>query len=79
MLDDVKGFFGFGPSGDGTWLYGESGRQSYESSVLALAPKRPRDASILWLKEVGAMTADQIEQLDAIYAHRHSLTHELRR
>jgi hypothetical protein len=79
VLDDVKGFFGFSPLGDGTWLYGESGCQDYESSVLALAPKRPFAASLLWLKEMNAITADQMEQLDAIYAHRHSLTHDLGR
>ena len=78
VIDDVKGFFGYNALiGDGTWLHGESGKRDYEKSVLARAPRNPFKASLLWLEDGGAITSAQVERLDAIYAHRHDLTHEL--
>src|SRR4051794_19919793 len=77
VLDDVKSFFGYSPLGDGTWLLGEFGKTAYEASVLSRAPKRPFEASLLWLEEMEAITTEQKARLDAIYAHRHDLTHEL--
>lgn len=78
VIDDVKGFFGYSTlSGEGTWLYGESGKTDYEKSVLARIPRNPFKASLLWLEEGEAITGAQVERLDAIYTHRHDLTHEL--
>lgn len=77
VLDDVKGFFGYSPLGDGVWLLGEAGKEAYMASVLSRAPKRPFEASLLWLEEMKAITTEQRDRLDEIYAHRHDLTHEL--
>jgi hypothetical protein len=79
VLDDVKGFYGYiGFRGDNVWLP-ESGELEYQRSVLALAPKKPFQASLLWLQNMEAITAEQSARLDDIYAHRHDLTHELAR
>ncbi|MCZ2818177.1 hypothetical protein [Modestobacter sp. VKM Ac-2984] len=77
VLDDVKSFFGYSPLRDGMWLLGESGKRDYDASVLSRAPKRPFQASLLWLEDMEAITTEQRKRLDAIYAHRHDLTHEL--
>jgi hypothetical protein len=59
VLDDVKGFYGYiGFRGDNVWLP-ESGELEYERSVLALAPKKPFQASLLWLQNMEAITAEQ--------------------
>jgi hypothetical protein len=52
-------------------------QQRYEQQVLSLAPRKKFRASLLWLVQGGAITQDQADRLDLIYAHRHSLTHEL--
>jgi hypothetical protein len=49
----------------------------YEKHVLSRAPKSPFRASLLWLVDAGAITQEQADRLDDIYAHRHDLTHEL--
>ena len=78
VLEDVKAFFGYSDLfGDGVWLLGPSGEESYRASVLSLSPKKPFEASLLWLQDMGAINADQVGRLDEIYAHRHDLTHEL--
>lgn len=79
VLDDVKGFYGYiGALGDNVWLP-ESGELEYQRNVLTLAPNRPFQASLLWLRNRNAVTAEQAARLDDIYAHRHDLTHELAR
>ncbi|MCV7435572.1 hypothetical protein [Mycolicibacterium bacteremicum] len=52
-------------------------RQRYQHEVLSLAPKKRFRASLLWLVNSGAITQSQADRLNLIYAHRHSLTHEL--
>ncbi|MBY8872012.1 hypothetical protein K7640_09180 [Micromonospora sp. PLK6-60] len=74
VIDDVRGFYliGFDESG---YTYDE---QRYEAQVLRRDPKRRKmRASLLWLVESGAITLQQADRLDEIYAHRHDLTHEL--
>jgi hypothetical protein len=79
VLDDVKAFYGYiSVRGDKVWLP-ESGELEYQRSVLTLAPKKPFQASLLWLRSMKAITAEQAARLDDIYAHRHDLTHELAR
>lgn len=73
VLDRTKGFFGKSPLDD-TWFYGED---DYKRSVLGKAPKSAFKASLLWLVEMKAISQAQADRLDAIYAHRHELTHEL--
>lgn len=78
VVDDVKSFFGYSDLIDGgTWLFGETGRKDYEKSVLARLPSNRFKASLLWLEEGGAIAGEQVARLEAIYAHRHDLTHEL--
>jgi hypothetical protein len=77
ILDEVKGFYGYTRVGDDNAWLPESGELEYQRSVLALAPNKPFRASLLWLQNMEAITAEQSAQLDDIYAHRHDLTHEL--
>jgi hypothetical protein len=51
-------------------------KEAYRLHVLSLASDRFR-ASLLWLVQQNAITQAQADRLDSIYAHRHSLTHEL--
>jgi len=78
VLDDVKGFYGYmNLLGEPTWLYGPDGKRRYEQSVLSLAPGKPFEASLIWLKDSEAITSAQVHALERIYSHRHDLTHEL--
>lgn len=74
VLEGTKGFFNYNRYSD-DWLGG--GEEDYRRSVLPLAPKKPLRASLLWLVSVQAITLEQADRLDEIYAHRHQLTHEL--
>ncbi|WP_420115966.1 hypothetical protein [Micromonospora sp.] len=74
VIDDVRQFYmsGFNESG---YTYNEV---AYTEQVLMLdSRKRPFPASLSWLANAGAISTDQTERLDRIYAHRHELTHEL--
>jgi len=74
VVNEVRSFYctGFDEAG---MTYNEAG---YEAEVLALDPKkRKMRASLLWLVRGKAITVQQADRLDAIYAHRHELTHEL--
>lgn len=74
VVDQVRAFYmtGFGPSG---FTYDEP---RYAADVLARDPKkRVFRGSLLWLVHSGAISNAQADRLDAIYAHRHELTHEL--
>lgn len=73
VLDEVRLFYrtGFNESG---WLFDE---ESYSRSVLSRSPKDKFKAALLWLIEAEAITSAQGDRLDAIYVHRHDLTHEL--
>jgi len=73
VVDEVVGFYGKSLM-DETWWYGED---EYKAAVLTLAPMNVFKASLLWLVNSEAITSGQAERLDAIYAHRHELTHEL--
>jgi hypothetical protein len=68
----VREFFQTGFA-DGEWLYDET---AYASDVLARAKGRFH-ASLLWLMDSGAISAEQADRLDAIYKHRNELAHEL--
>jgi hypothetical protein len=78
VLDDVKNFYGYINIGDGTWLP-ESGEHEYRRKVLDLVPGKPFRASLIWLQNMDAVTAEQAARLEDIYAHRHDLIHELAR
>ncbi|MFC5001949.1 hypothetical protein ACFPIJ_29460 [Dactylosporangium cerinum] len=74
VIDEIRSFYciGFNEAG---MTYNEAG---YEAEVLALDPKkRKMRASLLWMVNSGAITTAQADRLDAIYTHRHELTHEL--
>jgi len=73
VLDEVHEFYWRGIE-RGTTVYDES---RYADDVLAKAPKDKFRASLLWLVEGEAITLDQADRLDVIYAHRHELSHEL--
>lgn len=75
VLDKVREFYCFELQPDGRMTSQEQRR--YEQQVLSLAPKKRFRASLLWLVRSCAITQDQADRLDAIYAHRHSLTHDL--
>lgn len=78
VLGDVKSFYGCTTHGDDVRWFPEGGKVQYEREVLALHPNR-FTASLLWLQQMNALTAGQAARLDAIYDHRHDLTHELAR
>lgn len=75
VLDKVREFYCHGLETDEAVTNQES--QRYQQQVLSLAPKRKFSASLLWLVRSNAITQGQADRLDLIYAHRHSLTHEL--
>jgi hypothetical protein len=74
VLDKVREFYCLGLDADYSMTADE--QEQYRLQVLSLAPNRFR-ASLLWLVQSNAITQVQADQLDSIYAHRHSLTHEL--
>lgn len=52
------------------------GEDEYKERVLSKSPKKPFEASLLWLVESEPYRPSK--PLDStIYAHRHDLTHEL--
>ena len=73
VLDDVHEFYWRGIA-DGATVYDE---QAYAESVLAKAPQNRFRASLLWLVEGDAITLAQADRLEAVYSHRHDLSHEL--
>ncbi|MGN6199927.1 hypothetical protein [Humibacter sp.] len=73
VVDEVKGFFVQGFDQDGLIH-----SKDYERKVLPLG-KNVYEASVNWLIQMGALTQDQAESLDAIRSHRHELAHELAR
>lgn len=75
VLDKVREFYCLGLEPDGSMTDEED--EQYRLHVLSLAPKNKFRASLLWLVQSKAIMQDQAVRLDAIYAHRHSLTHEL--
>ncbi|MBL0003080.1 MAG: hypothetical protein IPP00_03525 [Actinomycetales bacterium] len=80
VLDEVKAFYGYSrPLGDPVWITGPEGRAAYERAVIALDPRSPFRASLLWLVNSEAIAPEQMEVLEKIYGHRHQLTHELDR
>lgn len=72
VVEEVRNFYMIG--------FDESGllidEEAYRAQVLCF-DKRPFRASLLWLVDGQAITMDQADRLDEIYAHRHDLTHEL--
>ena len=72
VIDDVRGFYSLGFDENGL-VFDEA---SYGRDVLAKAKDRFR-ASLQWLVGFEAISQQQADRLDAIYVHRHDLTHEL--
>lgn len=75
-LDDVRSFYGYSSLDGEVMWFPEGGEAEYQRNVLALHSNR-FTASLLWLQQMDALTADQAARLDDIYDHRHDLTHEL--
>lgn len=73
VIDEVRQFYrtGFDEAG---WQHDEV---AYRTKVTALDPRSKFRASALWLVDSKAITRAQADRLDAIYAHRHELSHEL--
>ena len=64
------------------WCGFEDGKHRYDvvryrQDVLSRHPKSQYRASCAWLVEMGALTADEVETLEAIYEHRKVIAHEL--
>lgn len=78
VLDDVKSFYGYSDIDGAIMWIPEDGHADYKRHVLDLHKDR-FIASLLWLQQMDALTADQAERLNDIYKHRHALTHELAR
>jgi hypothetical protein len=53
------------------------GRPRYKAEVLSLDPESYFRASLLWLVNAKAISHEQADQLDLIYAHRSDLAREL--
>jgi hypothetical protein len=75
VLDKVREFYCHDLEPDGSMTDEE--HEQYQLHVLSLAPKKKFRASLIWLVKSNAITQVQADRLDAIYAHRHLLTHEL--
>jgi hypothetical protein len=73
VIHDVREFYWRGLD-DGAVIYDEP---AYAEQVLSRAQKDKFRASLLWLIDSGAITMDQADRLQEIYAHRHDLSHEL--
>lgn len=73
IVDEVKGFFLQGFDEDGM-IYSKD----YENGVLTLG-RNPFDASVKWLIQMGGLTPDQADALEAIRSHRHEIAHEFAR
>ena len=76
VLDQVKGFFGHLVLDDREVWWEPDGEGRYKRDVLSRA-QNPFAASLLWLVSMDAISPNQAERLEAIFAHRHELTHEL--
>jgi hypothetical protein len=75
VLDKVREFYCFSMELDRSMS--DEDHEQYRRHVLSLAPRNEFRASLVWLVQSNAITQVQADRLDAIYAHRHSLTHEL--
>jgi len=73
IVDGVRGFYltGFDE-------HGLTYSRGYDVEVLTLA-KNPVRASLLWLQEHDALTAEQVEAFEGVRRHRHEVAHELAR
>ena len=77
VVEDLRGFYGCIDAKKKIWLP-ESGLEDYRSKVLVLDEKqRPFEASLAWYCAADAITKEESGRLDAVYKHRHDLTHEL--
>ncbi|MFF0709483.1 MULTISPECIES: hypothetical protein [Gordonia] len=76
VLDKVRGYFCVGVIELGDVMSMQE-REPYEREVLLLAPQSAFRASLLWLIQMDAITVEQADKLNDVYAHRHDLTHEL--
>jgi hypothetical protein len=73
IVDQIRKFF--------TFSYDENGPvvdDSYTEGVLAL-DKHPDRASVLWLKEQGVISEDDVKLIDEVRKHRNELAHNLPR
>lgn len=71
VVDHVKGFFAVG------WDdAGEHASPEYQAKVLSL-DKSPLTASLLWFKQMGAITDTDIALVDRLRQHRNELAHDL--
>ncbi|WP_432510658.1 hypothetical protein [Kineococcus sp. SYSU DK001] len=73
IVDGVRGIYlnGFDE-------HGMTYSRRYDVEVLSLA-RNPVRASLLWLQQQGALTAEQVEAFEAVRKHRHEVAHELAR
>ncbi|MHA1168956.1 MAG: hypothetical protein ACTSRU_14095 [Candidatus Hodarchaeales archaeon] len=71
ILHEVKFFFNNGFSGD-EYIFDPK----YDTHVLS-KDKSPVKASLLWLKEIGAIGDKDIEEYDELRQYRNKLSHEL--
>ena len=73
VVDEVRKFYCTGFDHNGL-TYDE---RSYRAQVAQLSPKSKFRASLMWLVKAEAISQQQADRLDEVYAHRHDLTHEL--
>lgn len=77
VLEDVKSFYGYMAGFEDPWI-NEEAEKNYRDEVLA-KHKNKFTASLLWLKDMEAITEEDRRKLEEIFQHRHSVTHELMR
>lgn len=73
FIDQPKGFFTYGYDID----KGEITDSGYKTKVLSLDAKNPVNASLLWLKNLGAINDEDIETFSMLRRFRNKLSHEL--
>lgn len=77
VIERVKGFF------TDNWTIDDKGKlrgtptDEYKKRVIALNPKDELHACTLWLQELGAFDAADIEQISVARRHRNSVGHEI--
>ncbi len=73
VVDQLKDFFCTGFDEDG-YTYSPE----YEAKVLS-RHKSPLGASLLWLREMGVISENELARVDHIRAHRNEIAHDLPR
>lgn len=77
VLDGPKQFYGFVQWDGGTAWSSDDAGADYDKHVLALDRNSRFNASLLWLQQSHAITAEDAERLARVKHHRDELTHRM--